>query len=90
MIKLFSFLPPVPYPGQGPFIIHKNTVCSESHCALIQMRSSYERTTVSTNSIKQLHNLPALHLNRCLITEYSKTTAHFNGNFDTDNQIYVS
>jgi hypothetical protein len=27
--------------------------------------------------------------NRCLTTEYSKTTAHFNGNFDTDNQIYV-
>jgi hypothetical protein len=25
----------------------------------------------------------------CLTTEYSETTAHFNGNFDTDNQIYV-
>jgi hypothetical protein len=24
--------------------------------------------------------------NRCLTTEYSETTAHFNGNFDTDNQ----
>jgi hypothetical protein len=23
------------------------------------------------------------------ITEYSETAAHFNGNFDTDNQIYV-
>jgi hypothetical protein len=30
-----------------------------------------------------------LHFNRCLATEYSETTAHFNGNFDTDNQIYV-
>jgi hypothetical protein len=30
-----------------------------------------------------------LHFNRCLTTEYSETTAHFNGNFDTDNQIYV-
>jgi hypothetical protein len=26
-----------------------------------------------------------LHFNRCLTTEYSETTAHFNGNFDTDN-----
>jgi hypothetical protein len=25
----------------------------------------------------------------CLTTEYSETTAHFNGNFDTDNQIYA-
>jgi hypothetical protein len=30
-----------------------------------------------------------LHFNRCLTTEYSETTAHCNGNFDTDNQIYV-
>jgi hypothetical protein len=36
-----------------------------------------------------LHTLPGLHFNRCLSTEYSETTAHFNGNFDTDNQIYV-
>jgi hypothetical protein len=28
-------------------------------------------------------------LNRCLTTEYSETTAHFNSNFDTDNQIYL-
>jgi hypothetical protein len=41
------------------------------------------------NPFKQLHTLPVLHLNRCLTTEYSETTAHFNGNFDTDNQIYV-
>jgi hypothetical protein len=38
---------------------------------------------------KQLHTLPVLHFNRCLKTEYSETTAHFNGNSDTDNQIYV-
>jgi hypothetical protein len=41
------------------------------------------------NWIKQLHTLPVLHFNRCLTTEYSQTTAHCNGNFDTDNQIYV-
>jgi hypothetical protein len=51
--------------------------------------SSIERTIVSKNWIKQLHTLPVLHLNSCLTTEYSETTAHFNGNFDTDNQIYV-
>jgi hypothetical protein len=34
--------------------------------------------------------LPVLHCNRCLTTEYSETTAHCNGNFDTDNQIYVT
>jgi hypothetical protein len=46
---------------------------------------------VSKNWIKQLHTLPVLHFNRCLhITiEYSETTAHYNDNFDTDNQIYV-
>jgi hypothetical protein len=49
------------------------TVRSESRCALI----------------KQLHTLPVLHFNRCLTTEYSETTAHFNGNFDTDNLMYV-
>jgi hypothetical protein len=42
------------------------------------------------NQIKQLHTLPVLHFNRCSTTEYSETTAHFNGDFDTENQIYVS
>jgi hypothetical protein len=51
----------------------------------IKTRCSIERTIVSKNWIKQLHNLPVLHFNRCLTTEYSETTAHFN----TDNQIYV-
>jgi hypothetical protein len=27
-------------------------------------------------------------LNRCLTTEYSETTIHFNGKFDTDNELY--
>jgi hypothetical protein len=44
---------------------------------------------MSKNWIKQLHALPVLHFNRCLTTECSETTAHFNGNFDTNNQIYV-
>jgi hypothetical protein len=39
--------------------------------------------------MKQLHILPVLHLNRWLTTEYIETTAHFNGNFDTDSKIYV-
>jgi hypothetical protein len=43
----------------------------------------------SKNWIKQQHTLPVLHFNRCLTTEYSETTAHFNGNLDTDDQIYV-
>jgi hypothetical protein len=40
--------------------------------------------------VKQLHTLLVLHFNRCLTTEYSETTAQFNGSFGTDNQIYVS
>jgi hypothetical protein len=52
-------------------------------------RSSIERTIVGKNWIKQLNILPVLHFNRCFTTEYSETTAHFNGNFDADNQIYV-
>jgi hypothetical protein len=63
---------------------------SESRCALIKTRSSIERTIVSKNWIKQLYTLPVLHFIRCLTTEYSEATAHFNGNFDTANQIYVS
>jgi hypothetical protein len=48
-----------------------------------------ERTTVSKNWIKQLHTLAVLRFNHCLTTEYSEIAAHFNGNFDTDSQIYV-
>jgi hypothetical protein len=39
------------------------------------------------NGIKQLHTLPVTHFNRRL-TEYRETTAQFNSNLDTDNQIY--
>jgi hypothetical protein len=39
--------------------------------------------------MKQLNTLPMLHFNECLTSEYSETAAHFNGNFVTDNQIYV-
>jgi hypothetical protein len=71
--------------------------CTKSVCLLPsrktyssrKTRFSVESTTVSKNLIKQLHTLPVLHFNRCLTTVYSETTAHFNGNFDTDNQIYV-
>jgi hypothetical protein len=73
----------------SPYLFHSYTVCSECRCALIKTRSSIERTIVSKNWIKQLHTVPVLHFNRCLTTEYSETTAHFNGNFDTDNQIYL-
>jgi hypothetical protein len=44
-------------------------------------------TSVYTG-LNPLHTLPVLHFNRCL-TEYSETTAHCNGNVDTDNQTYV-
>jgi hypothetical protein len=67
-----------------------NTVRPESCCALIKRRSSIAKRTVSENWIKQLHALLALHFNHCLATEYSETTAHVNGNFDTDSQIYVT
>jgi hypothetical protein len=44
---------------------------------------------VSKSLIKQLNTLTVLHFNRCLTVEYSEATAHFKGNFSTDNQIYV-
>jgi hypothetical protein len=66
---------------------HAYEVRSEINCALIKTRSSIERTIVIKIWIKHLHTLPVLHFNHCLTTEYSETTAHFNGNFDTDNQI---
>jgi hypothetical protein len=45
---------------------------------------------VSKNWIKQLNTLPVLHFKLCLINKYGEKTAHSNGNFDTDNQIYVT
>jgi hypothetical protein len=69
-------------------IIILHSAFGKSLCTY-KTRPSIERIIVSKNWIKQLHTLPVLHFNRCLTTEYSETTAHFNGNFDTDNQIYV-
>jgi hypothetical protein len=62
------------------------TVRSESRC---RCRKWCQRTIMSKNWIKQLHTLPVLHFNHCLTTIYGEITAYFNGNFDTDNQIYV-
>jgi hypothetical protein len=64
-------------------------VRSKSWLCTYKELPSIERTTMSKNWIKQLHTLPVLHFNHCLTTEYSETTAHFNSNFDTDNQIYT-
>jgi hypothetical protein len=68
-------------------IIH--SAFRKSLCTYKRYCKSIERTVVNKNQIKQLHTLPVLRFNRCLTTEYSEITAHFNGNFDTDNQIYV-
>jgi hypothetical protein len=72
-----------PRPGMNP-----RTWVPEA--SMLTTRPPKPLTTVSKNWIKQLHTLPVLHFNRCLTTEYSETTAHFNGNCETDNQIYVS
>jgi hypothetical protein len=68
---------------------HLYSVFRKSLCTYKRCWQSIERTIVSKNGIKQLHILTVLHFNRCLTTEYSEITAHFNGNFDTDNQIYI-
>jgi hypothetical protein len=77
-----------------------NTVCeAHFHCQIVQcvrgvavhLQKFWKwcpRTVLSKNWIKQLHTLPVLQFNRCL-TECSATAAHFNRNFDTDNQIYL-
>jgi hypothetical protein len=61
----------------------------KSLCTYKKCWKSIERIIVRKNWIKQLHTLPVLHISHCLTTEYSETTVHFNGNFDTHNQIYV-
>jgi hypothetical protein len=59
--------------------------------ALLQAACIYDISRLRVNFIRkqQLHAFTVLHFNRCLKTEYSETTAHFNGNFDADNQNYV-
>jgi hypothetical protein len=69
--------------------MNENIVRSESRCALIKGVSDVHERLYWINRIKQLHTFPVLHFNRCLATEYIETTAHFIGNFDTDNQTYV-
>jgi hypothetical protein len=75
--------------GMKNFLFHcLYNALGKSLCTY-KRRLSIERTLVSKNLNKQLHTLPVLHFNWCLTTEYNETKAHFNGNFNTDNQIYV-
>jgi hypothetical protein len=68
-------------------------VCSESSCSLTKDVGSdvHQRLYRPALWTKRLNTLSVLHFNRCLTTVqvYSRTAAHFNGNFDTYNQIYV-
>jgi hypothetical protein len=66
----------------------------EGRCALTKgVRSDVHkrpyRPEPELNWIKQLNALLVLHFNCCLTTEYSETTAHLNGNFNMDNEIYL-
>jgi predicted PurR-regulated permease PerM len=63
-----------------------NTVRLESRCALTQGVESQlkEPQSVKTQTITQFTGTALQQL-----FNNSETTAHFNGNFDTDNQIYV-
>jgi hypothetical protein len=71
----------------SPFTIY--SAFGKSLCTYKRCWKSIVRTFVSKKWIKQLHTSLVLHFNRYLTTEYSETTAHRYGNFDTDNQIYV-
>jgi hypothetical protein len=68
-----------------------NIQCVRKVAVHLQKVLEVMSTSVYTglNWITKLNTLPVLNFNRCLTTEYRETTAHFNGNFDTDNQIYV-
>jgi hypothetical protein len=85
-LGLPSGLFPLMFPHHNP--IHASLLPILDTCRAHLILDT-EWTIVIKNWIKQLHTLPVLHFNRCLTTEYSETTAHCNGNFDTDNQIYV-
>jgi hypothetical protein len=65
------------------------SLCTYKRCWKWCPRAPIQAWTCLISLLKQFHTLPVLHFNRCLTTECSETTAHFNGNFDTDNQIYV-
>jgi hypothetical protein len=71
------------------FFIHQYSAFGKSPCTYKMCWIRFSWIIVSKNWIKQLHTLPVLHFSRCLTNGYSETTAHFNRNFDTDNQIYV-
>jgi hypothetical protein len=78
-----------PVNWHDPEIFIRHNEFGKSLCTYKMCWESIERIIVSKNWIKQLHTLPVLHFKRCLTTEYSETTAHFNGNFDADKKFYV-
>jgi hypothetical protein len=55
---------------------------------LLQKVFEVMSTSVYTGLNPFNQTLPALHFNHCSTTEYGET-AHFNGTFDTDDQIYI-
>jgi hypothetical protein len=96
---LFTFSPGHSFPFNASFLLaiflpllfYIFLYCAfwKSLCTYKRCWKAIERNIVSKTLMKQLHTVLVLHFSRCLTTEYSETTAHFNGSFDTDNQIYV-
>jgi hypothetical protein len=79
----------VPLQIPTPKFSHIYSAIRKSLCTYERCWIRFSSTMMSKNLIKQLHTLPGLRFNRCLTTEYSETTARFNCNFDTDNQMYI-